>query len=267
MALPRTDLAHELHERSAPQAGIIKTEEKHGDCVITRLRVGKNADSFGKPAGNYVTLRFDQALSSQAPKMEQALLLAREISAILKKIPLGGRCLVLGLGNAQVTPDSLGPRTAGLILTTRGRGIEGLREVCALAPGVFAQTGIDSAELLRALVGAIKPALVVAVDALAAGDISRLGNTVQLTDTGISPGSGVQNTRPELSRSSLGVAVLAVGVPTVVDYPTEDGTSHFVAPRDIDLLSSRAARLIALGINAALQPGLSPEDISELMTE
>ncbi|MDR3344400.1 MAG: GPR endopeptidase [Oscillospiraceae bacterium] len=281
MPYPRTDLALELHERAAynapSSAGVTKEELARGESTVTRIRVASGASDFGKPPGVYVTVRFPGFLSEQPPDAEQAKIIAEELSAILPKT---GTVLVLGLGNAQITPDALGPRTVRHILTTRGRerlgGVQ-LREVCALAPGVFAQTGLEAREVLSGLLEQIHPTAVVAIDALAAGDIARLGNTVQLTDAGISPGSGVENSRPELSADTLGVPVIAIGVPTVVDYnqeaesetvrPLSAAPSMFVTPRGIDLLTERAARLIALAVNLALQPGLAPEDLVYLTAE
>ncbi|MDR1410027.1 MAG: GPR endopeptidase [Oscillospiraceae bacterium] len=270
MPLPRTDLALELHERVSPSSGVTKEETTHSKTKITRIRVGQDAPDFGKPPGVYITMRFPDILSAEPPEAEQAQILADEISAIL---PQNGAVLVLGLGNAQITPDALGPRTVRHILTTRGRrtlGGANLREVCALAPGVFAQTGLESCEVLSGLLKEVHPAAVIVVDALAAGNIARLGSTVQLSDAGVSPGSGVENTRPELSANTLGVPVIAIGVPTVVDYEHGDRSTprpYFVAPRDIDLLTERSARLIALAVNLALQAGLSAEDLLYLTAE
>jgi len=271
MPFPRTDLAIELHERTSPHPGITKEERSRAGCKITRIRVSENSRDFEKPPGIYTTIRLPDFLSAQPPDAQQAQILAEELNAML---PKSGTVLVLGLGNAQITPDALGPRAVRHILTTRGREALGgarLREVCALAPGVFAQTGLEAREVLSGLLAELSPAAVIAIDALAAGEIGRLGNTVQLCDAGISPGSGVENARPELSAGTLGVPVIAVGVPTVIDYdagsPQSGGRSCFVAPRDIDLLCERAARLIALGVNIALQPNLSAEDLLYLTAE
>ena len=145
----------------------------------------------------------------------------------------------------------------------------------AIAGGVMGQTGIESAELIRAVCAEIKPSAVIAADALACSDVSRLGTTIQICDSGISPGSGVANARRELSEKQLGIPVIAVGVPTVVDMhtivrsltdPTYEAElpNMMVTPRDVDRLTERASQLIAFGINLALHPSLSFEDVRGL---
>jgi spore protease len=147
--------------------------------------------------------------------------------------------------------------------------------VSVLATGVLGQTGMETAEIVNALIAKIKPNAVIVIDALACSDIKRLGTTIQLSDSGISPGSGVQNSRKELSSETLGIPVIAIGVPTVVDMHTivQNLTGHavskqmpnmMVTSRDIDKLIERAAKLIANGINLALQPQMSYEDVESL---
>ncbi|MDR0883228.1 MAG: GPR endopeptidase [Oscillospiraceae bacterium] len=266
----RTDLAGELLERGAV-SGVRQEKDILSDVRITRITVPEDvADAFGKAAGKYVTLRWEEPLSTAPPEPAHVSVLADELRALL---PPQGTVLVLGLGNAHITPDALGARAVRHIITTRGRTLPGvtLREVCALAPGVFGQTGLEAAEVLRGLLDTLHPAAVIAIDALAAGDIARLGNSVQVSDAGISPGSGVENRRPELSAQTLGVPVLAIGVPTVVDFfapqnaqNKTDAPPLFVTPRDVDLLTERAAKLIALAVNQALQPALAAEELAWL---
>ena len=159
----------------------------------------------------------------------------------------------------------------------RSAGLDDLRPTAVLAPGVLGQTGVESGEIVKGLCGVVSPAAVVAVDALASRSLARLGCTVQLCDTGIAPGSGVGNSRKELTETLLGVPVVAVGVPTVVDAATlardltggeesevavaPRGAQMMVTPREIDLLIGRASRLVAMAINAALQPAYSPADL------
>ena len=212
-------------------------------------------------------------------------LLARELAALL---PGEGPVLVVGLGNRQITPDALGPETARQILATRHipaqlaaeTGLTGLRPVAALAPGVLGQTGIETGEIVRSIVRDLRPAAVIAVDALAAQSLSRLGVTIQLSNSGISPGAGVLNARQELSAQTLGVPVLSAGIPTVVDGATlvedlaggdpaalpPEAHGMMVTPRDIDALIARGAKHLSLAINAALQPQLSLEDINYLVS-
>ncbi|MCL2022843.1 MAG: GPR endopeptidase [Oscillospiraceae bacterium] len=269
----RTDLALELHERLTEHTDYItKEEETHGDCKVTRIVVHKETPEFPRPPGQYVTLRLP-SLAQLPPEPAHIVLLAREINKLIPPfLKPESSILICGLGNEEITPDSLGPQGARCILATRGQyeGM-GLRNVCAIAPGVFAKTGIEALEVLEGLIEQLKPGAIIAIDALAAEDFSRLGNTIQLCDTGISPGSGVENARPELSGNTLGVPVIAIGMPTVVDSSdltaaSKDITSPngFVTPRGIDLLCKRGAKMIGLALNLALQPSLELEDLLSL---
>jgi len=258
--------------------------------------------AIGKPMGVYVTLELPplgEYAEVYGPGMERA---ATELRALL---PPEGPVLVAGLGNDSMTPDALGPRCCALVLATRhiagelakSAGLGSLRPVMCLTPGVLGRTGMESAELVAAAVRATEPAAVITVDALAARKLSRLGCTIQLSDSGIVPGSGVGNARRELSRGTLGVPVISLGVPTVVDAATlvadlseaaepsavnaasaESATgapgesadslewaSMMVTPREVDLLIERAAKLCAMAINRALQPHLTIEDFLELV--
>ena len=205
----------------------------------------------------------------------------------------------MGLGNRMVTPDSLGPLTADRVLVTRHifsempqYADERLRSVCALAPGVLGVTGIETAEMLESIVRKIQPGCVICVDALAARAMGRIGGAVQITDTGIQPGSGVGNRRMALNKESLGVDVIAVGIPTVIYAATlardafamldksageealmglekelmgGPGGDMIVTPREIDALIKDSAGMIAAGINRALQPELSDMEIMAMM--
>ena len=190
--------------------------------------------------------------------------------------------LVVGLGNQSVTPDALGPRAAGLVLATRHirgefartTGLDKLRPAAVFVPGVLGQTGVESSEMVKGICDIVKPSAVIVIDALAARSVERLGCTVQICDTGIAPGSGVGNNRMALNRETLGTLVIGLGVPTVVDARTvaveltgrEDagnavsprGAEMMVTPREIDLIIRRASQLVAMTINAALQPDYSP---------
>ena len=211
--------------------------------------------------------------------------MARELAGELGRLVPEGDILVVGLGNNDITPDAVGPQAASRILATRHLRDEldgdeenflvSLRRVSAIAGGVLGQTGIETAEIVRALAEQLQPAGIIAVDALACSDISRLGTAIQMTDAGISPGSGVANARKELSEKQLGIPVIAVGVPTVVDMHTivrsltgadieVNSPNMMVTPRDVDRLTERASQLIAFGINLALHPALSFEDVRGL---
>ena len=206
----------------------------------------------------------------------------RELAALL---PERGTVLVTGLGNESITPDALGPRASRMVLATRhiqgefarSSGLDDLRATAVLAPGVLGQTGVESGEIVGGLCEVVHPAAVIAIDALASRSVARLGCTVQLCDTGIAPGSGVGNNRKELTEQLLGIPVIGLGVPTVVDARTlaaeltgrEDaaeqvaprGAQMMVTPREIDLIISRASRLVAMAVNAALQPDYSPLEL------
>lgn len=237
--------------------------------------------TIGKGRGRYITLEG----SSLSRFSDDYSLMAQELAQELSRLIPDGDALVVGLGNNDITPDAIGPQTAAKVLATRHLSYETesdeeqffttLRNVSTFSFGVMGQTGIESAEIVRAVASEIRPACIIAVDALACGDISRLGTTIQITDTGISPGSGVSNQRRELSQKLYGVPVIAVGVPTVVDMHTivrsltgkkinKELPNIMVTPRDIDRLTERASQLLAYGINLALQPSLSFEDVRGL---
>ena len=279
----RTDLALERAAGSPSQEGILL--RRRGTAFrITEIEIDsdEHGAAIGRPKGRYLTLEAAQ-LHHASPQMKQQI---TELAEELRRFIPEGAALVAGLGNADITPDALGPMTAGRILATRHLRQElaendpdtdflrSLRPVSVLANGVLGQTGIETAELIAALRDRIKPQCILAVDALACSDLHRLGSTVQISDAGISPGSGVKNSRAELSAKTLGVPVIAVGIPTVVDLhtvvrqagaePPQALPNLMVTPRDIDRLLHHAARLLALSINLALHPQLSYEDAEAL---
>lgn len=283
MTAARTDLALEQATNLAPEEAIPIT--RRGKTFrISELHITEKALSqrIGRGIGRYITLECDRLSRSSDILQIQAEELATEIAQLLPE----GDILVVGLGNADITPDALGPLVAGKILATRHlrrelqinsadmEYLHNLRPVSVLANGVLGQTGIETAELTAALRDTIKPAAVIAVDALACSDINRLGCTIQISDAGISPGSGVQNRRKALDEASLGVPVIAIGVPTVVDMHTivrhytdfqDDSLPNMmVTPRDVDCLVANAAKLIAYGINLALQPTMNFSDLEGL---
>ncbi|MDO5558815.1 MAG: GPR endopeptidase [Oscillospiraceae bacterium] len=277
----RTDLAIELTDGEVVQEGIrrIKRGEKF---EITEIVIDddKYGVSIGKRAGHYVTMEA-QALSSYSDDYKEMVL---EFAKELQKFTGDkGLVLIVGLGNDDITPDALGPAAASGVMATRHLKKElpddeffaGLREVSVLLSGVLGTTGIESAEIVKAVKERISPDLIIVIDALACSEVSRLGKTIQICDTGISPGSGVENKRKELSDKTLGIPVIAIGVPTIVDMHTivEELTGRYVnpklpnmmvTPKDIDKLISHASKLIATGINLALQPSLTFEDAAEL---
>ena len=231
MGSVRTDLAIEAHESlGRPEIPGVHVEEERGaaDIAITRVRVAGEEGSrrLGKPPGRYVTVESKNLRRhdpEHARKVGEAV--SHEIAAFLDE---GERAiLVVGLGNWNATPDALGPRVVGQVLVTRhlqrllGEATdEGFRTVSALAPGVLGLTGIETSEIVQGVVDRTRPDVVAAVDSLAASNIERIGTTVQISDTGIHPGSGIGTGRGGLTRETLGTRVLAVGVPTVVHAMT-----------------------------------------------
>lgn len=278
----RTDLAVEQIQPDDIPAGV--TVRSRGKAFgITEIVISDDScrEALGKGKGRYITLESGD-LSRFSDGYEN---MALELADELRRLVPDGEVLVVGLGNRDITPDAIGPRIAEKVLATRhlrdelGENEAGflssLRRVSSVAGGVMGQTGIESAELIRAVCAEIKPSAVIAADALACSDVSRLGTTIQICDSGISPGSGVANARRELSQAQLGVPVIAVGVPTVVDMHTivrsltgsdldAEIPNMLVTPRDIDRLTERASQLIAFGINLALQPTLSFADVQAL---
>lgn len=235
----RTDLALEAQEiiqsqTAAEIPGVVSEKLQEDGISINRLQVETDEASrqLGKSRGRYLTFetpglrRKDAALQDRLSEI-----LARELVSFLE-LPsdLNQAVLVVGLGNWNVTPDSLGPKVIEDLLVTRhamtvGQKIlgEGFRAVCALSPGVLGTTGIETGEIVAALVKRVKPSLVIVIDALAARRLERLHTTIQVADSGISPGSGVGNNRLGINRQTVGVPVVAIGVPTVVDASTIAG--------------------------------------------
>lgn len=278
----RTDLAVESFAEERLPEGVRR--EKRGRAFdITEIVIENDSclKTLGKGKGRYITLE-GRSLSRYADDYEE---MAQEVAGELGRLVPDGDILVVGLGNNDITPDAVGPQAASRILATRHLRDEldgdeenflvSLRRVSAIAGGVLGQTGIETAEIVRALAEQLRPAGIIAVDALACSDISRLGTAIQMTDAGISPGSGVANARKELSEKQLGIPVIAVGVPTVVDMHTivrsltgtdieVNSPNMMVTPRDVDRLTERASQLIAFGINLALHPSLTFDDVRGL---
>lgn len=282
----RTDLALERCEFLGKNAisGVEIDSFKADKAKVTRIDVlnSEGEQTVGKPVGRYVTVEVTP-FAKHAQFIDESLSV---ISDELKRIiPEQGSVLVAGLGNMRITPDALGPKCASMIFVTRhitgellkATGFSNLRCVSAFATGVMGETGAEAAELIKGAVKMLKPDYVITVDALAARSIERLGATVQMCNTGIVPGSGVGNSRQEISEKTVGVPVVSIGVPTVVDAATmitdcvgfngdEDAIAEqtggmFVTPREVDLMIERASKLISLAINCALQPDISPEDM------
>ena len=287
----RTDLALEarlLRQEQAGKAtelpGVRAREIKRRGITTTVVEVlnEEGVKNLGKAVGNYTTLELSQGLLRRPSGFAQAATqLGRALAAVL---PARGAVLVVGVGNSAITPDSLGPKALEHLVVTRhlGRCFPQLRPVSAIAPGVLGTTGLESLEVVRGIVERAQPVAVVVVDALAARSPARICTTVQLTDTGITPGAGVGNRRAAFGEATLGVPVVAVGVPTVVEASTllEDtlhgvgvksqnqalcDASMVVAPKDIDARVERMARLVGYGLSLGLHRSLNLEDISCLV--
>lgn len=229
----RTDLAIEKHEMLLEAAtelsGVTVQQEEKDNIRISRIAIEslKAQMKMGKPVGNYVTVEFSGLNIAEGEDYERLCrVLAGEIRNLLS-LKEKSHVLVVGLGNRYITPDSLGPQVVSRLMVTRHLLAyipeeidEGIRPVCALAPGVLGTTGMETGEVIKGVVDTIKPDAVIVIDALAARSMERISTTVQICDTGISPGAGVGNKRKELSKSTLGVPVIALGVPTVIDAAT-----------------------------------------------
>ncbi|MCD7771477.1 MAG: GPR endopeptidase [Oscillospiraceae bacterium] len=258
---PRTDLAMELSS-NLPEGVKVKSGSS-GDFSVTDiyLKSESAARSVGKAVGRYLTLEPKDSFEMIPSNADEySIGLASKLSELLRDVK---SVFVAGLGNECITPDSLGPRVVSHIFATRHLptdapelDISGLRNVSCAAPGVMGQTGIETAEFLSSLIEKVSPDAVIVIDALACQDPRHLGRTIQLTDAGISPGSGVMNSRSEVSERTLGVPCIAIGVPTVADAGTKD-EPLMVTPKNIDKLISTCAMIISGGINACLQPELT----------
>ncbi|NLY44364.1 MAG: GPR endopeptidase [Clostridiaceae bacterium] len=232
----RTDLALEAREmykenarQEAEVPGVEVETEGSGDVSVTRVKISSSAgvEAMGKPMGNYVTIEAPRLRENNPPVHEQVCkTFAKELRNMIK-IDEKATVLVVGLGNWNVTPDALGPKVVSNLMITRHllehipeQIDEGVRPVCAIAPGVLGITGIETGEIIRGIVDRIRPELVIAIDALASRRMDRVSTTIQIADTGINPGSGVGNKRMGINAETLGIPVIAVGVPMVVDAAT-----------------------------------------------
>lgn len=233
-----TDLALEEKERFESDhvevQGVILEEEydKEREIRITKVKIEteKGARAMGKPVGTYITMEApNMAVPDEEYHREISEELAKYIKELIKIEKEDYVVLVAGLGNRQVTPDALGPHVVDNLAITRhivkeygkyAMGEDAVHMTSAIVPGVMAQTGMETLEIIKGIVKETKPDLVIAVDALAARNSKRLNRTIQIADTGINPGSGVGNHRNGITEETIGVPVIAIGVPTVVDAAT-----------------------------------------------
>lgn len=286
----RTDLAVEAienHKTAAALPHVRQSDRTLEGFAVHEVRIlsEEAAREIGKPQGRYLTLELDALIRREEDAFPRA---CKALSTLLRELlprPNNGPVLIAGLGNRMITPDAIGPQTADHVIATRHLVAQSpaifadWRPVSALAPGVLGQTGVETGEVICGVLDRVRPAAVIAVDALAAGRLSRLLRTVQLADTGITPGAGVGNARAALNKETLGVPVIAVGVPTVVDGATLaheissqlgqpdcealDDLSQpvMITTRDIDREVADISRMIGYAVNMALHPHLSVADI------
>lgn len=286
----RTDLAVEAienHKSAAALPHVRQSDRMLEGFAVHEVRILSEdaAREIGKPQGRYLTLELDALIRREEDAFPRA---CKALSTLLRELlphPNDGPVLIAGLGNRMITPDAIGPQTADHVIATRHLVAQSpaifadWRPVSALAPGVLGQTGVETGEVICGVLDRVRPAAVIAVDALAAGRLSRLLRTVQLADTGITPGAGVGNARAALNKETLGVPVIAVGVPTVVDGATlaHEISSQLGQPdcealndlsqpvmittRDIDREVADISRMIGYAVNMALHPHLSVADI------
>lgn len=310
---PRTDLALEAHgyysRRTGGIPGVDVSQEKQGEVSVSRVRVltPEAGQTIGKPPGNYITIEAGGLRNRSGTLREQvARTLAAKLAPLLD-LQDESHVLVVGLGNARATPDALGPKVVETLTVTRHladyvprdlRG--GLRPLSALAPGVLGTTGIETVEIIEGVTARVRPDVIIAVDALASRSIERILTTIQIADTGLNPGGGVGNQRRPVNRDTLGIPVIAIGVPTVVHAVTiamdtielltqRLRTSHpfysyldrfdgsekhnlvqevltpyvgdlMVTPKEIDMLVDDLAQVIAGGINAACHPRVADQE-------
>ena len=277
---PQSDLALERRRADTDAEGVEYKRHQDGHFLWERIRITseKGAQSIGRPRGNYDTLtlpRMDRLEPDDADLAVEQL--ARELCYIFDCSEINpGRILVCGIGNRELTPDSIGPKTADRVTPTMHLSrlyrsmFEDLEcsEIAVISPGVTAESGMESGEVIKSVCNLISPDAVIAIDALAARSSSRLGSTIQISNTGIFPGSGIGNRRNALNRESLGVPVIAIGTPSVIDtrifideelsrsasphsQGRTEGEPMFVSPREIDAITNIASKIISGAINQA----------------
>lgn len=273
----RTDLITEIKQKeSADISGVSEQTKKFGSTTLSTVKILTEtaAEKLKKPPGTYCTVKFRRIDC----KSETADVIDAVLNAFKKVYDKNFKtALVIGLGNRDITPDALGPLVCDRVLATRHvdrelknkLNLNGLKNVCCIKPDVIGKTGIESFELVYAAAQKIKPDIIIAVDALAAGSPSTLCKTVQITSSGICAGSGVNNARKELSFKTLGIPVIAAGIPTVIDanrfFESENLSDDImITPKNIDLLVTKSAEILSRAINLYLQPYLDKEVIESL---
>lgn len=268
----RTDLVEERRQFCTEEiSGVTSKERILGDCTLLEVSVTTTqaAEKLNKEKGKYFTLSFPRPDTlNDTSHIKTALIFA--LKNLLPEVK--GNIMVVGLGNTDITPDALGPFAANGVIATRHLGedikerlgLTGLKSVSVLIPGVLGKTGMEASLTVSAAAKETQSEAIIVIDALAAAEKRRLCTTIQLSNTGISPGSGVKNSRKELSEKSLGVPVIAIGMPTVVDAYENNENALMVTPKEIDLLIKISSGIISGALNRFLQPDLSEDIITAL---
>ncbi|MBO8129449.1 MAG: GPR endopeptidase [Peptococcaceae bacterium] len=306
-----SDLALEAHEALRAQTGqeipgiaVEKRDFEYGKVTYVKILNDQGAQQMGKPPGNYITIEAPIIRDdSRYAHPEVIKEVARSLGSLLR-VPQDATVLVVGLGNWNATPDALGPRVIDYTLVTRHifkyapQAVQpGMRQVSAIAPGVLGITGIETDEIVKGIVGKINPSLIITIDALAAGAVERIATSIQICDTGIRPGSGMGGKSGGITRETMGVPVISIGVPTVVhaaliaqnsinklyqaynkpvppretlepivkDLLEPFGGNLMVTPKEIDILIQNCAKIIAAAITDALHPEVNPEHFGALL--
>lgn len=256
----KSDLASEIikgiSEKNLPTAEYHRFES----VDITKIRISSGAQekATGRPAGIYTSVEAESILNPSANSDCEIRAIAAELAAML---PKEGTVLAVGIGNESLVADSLGAKAVAAL--TVGSFLK--RRLCCLSAGVCGKTGFSPLEMILSVIKIVKPAAIILIDALAAEDIEHIGRTVQITDAGICPGSGVGKENYELSDKVFNIPTLCIGLPSVISYPVKaNGKTVFVSPCDIDITIKRGARLIALSIELAVFPALGLETVKEL---
>lgn len=291
----RTDLALEAQEiwnETAQQAdtlqGVKASQTRKGNISVTTVDIldRNGEDALGKPVGRYITVELDGYIRREENAFDDACSLISDQLKTMLNLEDNGSVLVAGLGNRDITPDAVGPEAISNIMVTRHlkermpNDFAPFRTVSAVCTGVLGTTGMESKALLSAVKEHVRPNVIIAIDALASRSTERLCRTIQISDTGIVPGSGVGNAREAMNRDTLGVPVIAIGVPTVVDAGTlavglaqsagvmldpkalDSNAGMIVTTRDIDRDVKDVSRLIGYSINLALHKNLRIEDVN-----
>lgn len=306
LALEAREIVQGKTGQEIPGVRVDRETYNHGTVTVVVIEDPSAEAIMGKPVGTYITIEAPE-ISGRDPQIHHEIgLMVAEMIGRLINLPVPSNVLIIGLGNWNATPDALGPKVISQTMVTRHifsyapQELQpGMRSVSALAPGVLGITGIETAEIVKGVVDRIKPDLVIAIDSLAAKNVTRIGTTIQIANTGVKPGSGVGNQRAGINKETLGVNVIGLGVPTVVhgaviahdtieqflEQLKSNPTLHkmydmlnpniaqevvqkvlepfggrlMVTPKEIDDLIQRASKIVAGGITQALHPNLSPD--------